>query len=247
MQSIPKPPTWLYMPLYEKIQYYKEYLNEKHAQYVDKIAVKEIIASGKTYIKTAPIVRILKDVNDITENDLGKSHILKASHGSGWNICLQDKQLSDIPIILESLKKWNKVYVGNDEPHYKYLEPRFFIEECIDDFEKGNTSLATVFLIRCILGKAVTISVKKDQKQNSYDLSWNLLRNPELPAIEKPEYLNELLSLAEELAKPFEFVRIDLYKAKNGYYLSEFTFTPAGGNPYFSLKKEKELGKLWMP
>ncbi len=233
------------MPLYEKIAYYKLHLDGSYSSYVDKIEIKSIIQTQCNSIQCAKIIRILDTITDISEKDLGSHTILKGSHGSGMNIPLYDKTQEDIPSIVNKLKEWNTVYIGNDEPHYSFIQPRFFIEECIDDYWEGKTSNATVFLIRCIKGIPVTVSIKKGNKQNSYDMSWNPIRKLELPPIQKPDDLEELILIAKELSNPFEFVRVDLYKGKDGYYFSEYTFTPAGGNPYFSLEKEKELGKLW--
>lgn len=230
------------MPLFEKIAHFKNHITQEYAPYVDKIEVKAIVPTLSDKVQCARIVRILKSPEDLREGDLQKPHLLKAAHGSGWNIPLHDKTVQDLPSIHETLKSWNHVYVGNNEPHYTFLKPRFFIEEYVD-----GTPSATVYLIRCIRGQPVTISVKKGQKQNSYDLFWNPLKAHELPPIEKPINLEELLDAARVLAKPFEFVRVDLYQTPTGVFFSEFTFTPAGGNPYFSLAKERELGKLWSP
>ena len=242
MKPVPKTPTWTYMPLFEKIAHFKNHITQDYAPYVDKIEVKAIVPTLSEKIQCAPIVRILKSPDDLHESDLQKPHLLKAAHGSGWNIPLHDKTANDLPTLRETLTSWNRIYVGNNEPHYAFLKPRFFIEEYVD-----GTPNATVYLIRCISGQPVTISVKKGQKQNSYDLFWKPLKSPELPPIEKPKDLEELLEAARALAKPFEFVRVDLYKTNEGLFFSEFTFTPAGGNPYFSLTKERELGKLWLP
>lgn len=247
VSPITKPQTWKYMPLYEKIAYYKTQLGEEYATLVDKIEVKKIIPTLTKRVQCAPIIRILKSPDDLQEDDLQKPYLLKASHGSGWNIPLHTKTKEDLPALRKIIQTWNTSYIGNNEPHYAFLKPRFFLEEYVEDAEQGVTASATVFLIRCIRGKPVTISVKKGMAQNSYDTVWNPIRKYELTAISKPDYLEEMLEIASELAKPFEFVRVDLYRSTTGYIFSEYTFTPAGGNPYFSLTKERELGKLWLP
>lgn len=242
MQSIPKTPTWSYMPLYEKIAYFKDHITPDYAPYVDKIQVKSIIPTLTDKVQCATICRILESPEDLHEEDLQKPRLLKAAHGSGWNIPLHNKTVQDLPALRETLKSWNRTYLGNNEPHYSFLKPRFFIEEYVD-----GTPNATVYLIRCIRGQPVTVSVKKGQRQNSYDLFWKPLKAPELPPMERPQDLEALLEVAKELSKPFEFVRVDLYKTPTGIFFSEFTFTPAGGNLYFSLAKERELGQLWLP
>jgi hypothetical protein len=61
----------------------------------------------------------------------------------------------------------------------------------------------------------------------------------------KPPVLDEMLRIAKTLSAPFEFVRVDLYWTTKGIAFSEFTFTPAGGNPFFPLPLEMKFGPLW--
>jgi hypothetical protein len=153
--------------LFEKIQHYKQHLGSDIAPYVDKIAVKELVSE---HVLVAPIVRILEGPDDLSETDLSGNLLLKASHGSGWNLDL------DVPRSLEEIRnhlhEWNTIYKGDNEPHYKYLKPRFFLEEKWEDAILGKTGKAIVYMFRCIDGEPFSIGVKKDNKQNSYDLLW---------------------------------------------------------------------------
>lgn len=47
--------------------------------------------------------------------------------------------------------------------------------------------------------------------------------------IEKPKNFDTMILIAEKLAKPFPFVRVDLYEINGKIYISEMTFTPAKG------------------
>lgn len=47
--------------------------------------------------------------------------------------------------------------------------------------------------------------------------------------IEKPDCIEKMFDIAENLAKPFPFVRVDFYISNNKIYFGELTFTPAGG------------------
>ena len=51
--------------------------------------------------------------------------------------------------------------------------------------------------------------------------------------------------MAEDLSKPFPFVRVDLYNDKGKIIFGELTFTPACCcNPCYSKEGNKELGKM---
>jgi hypothetical protein len=170
---------------------------------------------------------------------------LKASHGSGWNILLHPSlSLSDVK---KKLREWNTHYKGikSGESQYQYIEPRFFIEEVVEDIEFGKTGEAQVFMIRCIQGRPITISVRRGGIQNSYDCAWNPIETEQFP-MKRPRCLLRMLDLAERLSAPFEFVRIDFYvSANHRLFFSEYTFTPAGGTQIFSFPLEKQFGALW--
>ena len=245
MFTFQKPPTWPYMPLFEKIAYYKTVLTKDYAKYVDKIEAKNIVREmAGDLVQCTSLVRILRNPDDIHQSDLNTNHIIKYAHGCGWNIGIEDT--TTIQSVKESLNAWNHQYTDTKEMQYSFIEPRFFIEEKLDDSVLGKTAKAIVYLIRCIHGKPFVIGVRTEKGQNSYDLNWNPVKRNEVPNVEKPKQFETMLEIARRLSKQFEFVRIDLYIGKdNLIYFSEFTFTPSGGNMFYTMKREKEFGKLW--
>ncbi len=88
MFSFPKPPTWNSLALFQKIAYYKTQLNHRYAAYVDKLEAKRPVSMMCPKVRTERVIRILKDSNDISDPDICPEHMLKATHGSGWNILL---------------------------------------------------------------------------------------------------------------------------------------------------------------
>ena len=244
MFSFKKPNNWSDLPLYKKISYYKMQLNDNYSKYIDKIEAKNIVKNLlKKEIAVATVIRVLEDSTDFKLEDFNDTHILKSSHGSGWNI---DLNCRDIVRVKNLLIGWNKKYTLYNEIQYSYLEPRFFIEEKVTDKFMGETGNAATFMFRCIHGKAVTFSIKIFDKINSYDIDRNLLKPQELYITIPDEIFEKMKTNAEILAEQFEFVRIDFYLGKNNdIYFSEFTFTPLAGRQYFSNEIEAKLGKLW--
>jgi hypothetical protein len=241
--SFNKPPNWSNMPLFSKIAYYKTKLDERFAPYVDKIEAKMIVKKAlEEDICIPKIVRILNGPNDFNKGDINPNHMVKATHGCGWNINMTEQ--TTVQEVIKSLQKWNIKYNWWEEKQYEHINPRFFIEEKIDGPTGGHV---LVYMFRCIRGQPITIGVKciKQDKQNSYDLDWNPIVPMKLEGIEKPAHLTTMLGLAAKLAKPFEFVRIDLYYVDEKIYFSEYTFTPAGGMKIFPLELEMKYGKLW--
>lgn len=244
MFSFSKPLTWKYMPLYEKIGYYKTILDERFAFYVDKISAKQFIQEKYPEIQTSKLIRILSDPMDLHISDFHPHNLLKASHGSGYNILLNDP--TQLDSIQQKLQTWNKSYSG-DEKQYTYIQPRFFIEEIINDKYSGLSGLSYVFMFRCIHGKVISTGVRLGGStiQNSYNIHF-IPFEPLKFDLEKPIQWEQMIAYAEKLSTPFEFVRIDFYISVDGHiYFSEFTFTPAGGNRVYSIKNEFAFGKLW--
>lgn len=239
-----KPGSWQYMPLFEKIRYYQSILDERFAPFVDKLEVKRRVTEMCPDLLTAKVVKVLKDPGDLTASDLQDGHLLKATHGCGWNIVL--KPALNVDQLRRTLSEWNKPYSGI-EKQYTFLKPQFFIETIVDDLYLGTTGQARVFMVRCIHGKPVSVGVRVGNGstvQNSYTIDFALVE-PANFVLEKPAQWDEMIGYAKTLSAPFEFVRVDFYLATDGVYFSEFTFTPAGGHRVFSMKVEKELGKLW--
>lgn len=246
--TFPKPVAWPYMPLFEKIQYYKTILDAKYVPFVDKLEAKQQVAALCPEVQTAAVVKVLEAPMDLVASDLLQSQpcLLKATHGCGWNHILSPAD--DLHTLQTMLAGWQKPYSG-DEKQYTYLKPRFFIETIVDDVYTGKSGKARVFMIRCIHGKPVSVGVRAGNDsvvQNSYNTDFTLVE-PARFAMEKPVQWEAMLYYATKLSASFEFVRIDFYLATCGnVYFSEFTFTPAGGHRVFSLKREMELGRLWV-
>lgn len=247
--TVEKPPEWPTLPLYKKILHYRASLDERFAPFVDKLEAKRIVKEvcGDAPLQIARVVRVLSGPEDITEVDLQPAYMIKAAHGSGWNVNISEK--TDIGRVKKRLKGWNRHYNPDIERQYAFLSPRFYIEEKIRDLHGAAAGRAVVYMFRCIHGAPVTIGVKSfDGAQNSYDMQWNAIAPAGLSfAVSKPAQLPQMIELAKKLSQPFEFVRIDFHLDKDGQiYFSEFTFTPAGGSQIFSDDLEARLGALWV-
>ncbi len=245
---MPKPANWNHLPLYKKVAIYRNFLGKFHSQFVDKIRVKKIVKSllGSN-IEVAKIVRILSSYSDLRETDITSNVIIKAAHGSKWNINIQEGKKYHLKALQEQLKLWNQLYNPLQEKQYAYLKPRFFLEEKINDKYVGKSGEAIVYMCRCFYGKVASISVKYGELRNDYDCDWNVIGDYQMPYIEKPVHLGRMIQNAETLSSLFEFVRMDFYiDHEDKIYLSEYTFTPVSGAQVLSNKLEYSLSKYWI-
>lgn len=243
---IPKPKNWSSLALFQKVRYYRTQLTPGHAPFVDKLEAKKIVKEllGDE-IEVASVIRILEGPEDVHPTDMNRNWIIKATHGCGWNIFVDET--SNVNQCIRLLKSWNKVFNNGIEVQYKYITPRFFIEEKIKDRWLDNGVIN--YKIRCIYGKAIPfITVTVEDKKNFYDFDWNLHQSPEIPfPIPKPEKFSKLIQIAETLSSPFEFVRMDFYiNHEDKIYFSEYTFTPSNGVQVLPYEIEYKLGQSWV-
>lgn len=246
MKLLEKPENWSELKLTEKLLFYKDHLTEEIVPFIDKLQVKPyVVKATDGKCKVANVIRVLKDAEDIHQEDLVPGRIIKSTHGCGWNIFIQEKTRLDL--VKQRLQKWNTHYVGNNEPQYAFLKPGFFIEERVSDFQYKTEKKCITFLLRCIKGQPISINVRdfNYEDQNNYLLDGTLIGKPGFP-FQLPPETKTMVELAKILSAPFEFVRVDFYLSeKKEIYFSEFTFTPSGGISFYPEEYEIQFGKLW--
>ena len=117
---------------------------------------------------------------------------------------------------------------------YQELTPRVLFEELLDD---GEGNVPPDYKIFCFNGHATVVQVITERgheyERFFYTPNWQPLPDIGTAAsspIRKPICLPEMLSLAQDLAEEFDFVRVDLYEIEDRVLVGELTHYPAGGN-----------------
>ena len=225
----------------EKIQWMKLYDSTPlKTQLADKYLVRDYVAEkiGDEYL--IPLLGVWNSFDEIDFDCLPNQFVLKANHGSGWNIIVQDKSKFDKKNAKKKFNKWmdtNYAYKAGLEMHYMTIPPRVIAEEYVEN----NGGNLFDYKVHCFDGKAAYIQYIGDRathttREGWFDREWNLQSFTDgcYPKYEtevsKPPNLNELLSLSETLASPFSYVRVDFYVLNDGTFkFGEMTFTPASG------------------
>ena len=173
----------------------------------------------------------------IPENLPNYPFIIKTNHGCGGHVVVRDKTKIDWDITQKKIKKLLKknYYYKSKEWQYKNIKPCIVVEKLLMN---PNFEIPREYKFHCCNGKVNFIEVYIDKyankKLNFYDPDWNFL-DCRVSSVEnskyceKPKTLNKMKSLAENLARDFIFVRVDLYSFNSGIYFGELTFTPVGG------------------
>ncbi len=224
------------------------------SDYTDKFEVRKYVTRtiGDKYLNE--VFGVFNNYNEIPFDLLPNQFVLRGTHGSGYNIIVKDKKLLDkkkTKLFIERCLKENFYYLGR-EKNYFNIKPRIICDKYIDGVADGSVPEAKVF---CFGGKAKFISyciVKEGRNYtNHYDSEWNRLNfmqgYPEFEEEIDIPNKKELLEIAEKLAQPFDFVRVDLYNLRKSILFSELTFHSGGGLVPFEPKSfDYKFGEFFM-
>lgn len=239
----------------EKMQWLKlNYHNPLMTVCADKYAVREYLTKKGYEDILGEVIEVYEDVSEINLDNLPQKFVIKATHGSGWNLICTDKTKVNWFWWNKTFKIWlkNNIFWPGREWPYKDMKPRLIVEKFLTD-KSGQLMDYKIF---CFNGKAHFVQANKgrdtkEHAQNFYDLNWNILPfgkdlKPRLDIeIEAPITLTKMKEIAEDLAGDFPFVRVDFYEVEEKIIFGEMTFYPKSGLPDFTPKEyDKILGEL---
>lgn len=243
----------------EKLQWLK--LHNRKPEYttmVDKISVKEYVASiiGEEYI--IPTLQVWNSVEEVDFNHLPSQFVIKTSHGGGscGVVVCQDKEKMESKIVKKTMAKAMKqdCYKYAREWPYKDVKKKILAEQFIQN--KSGEELSD-YKFFCFNGEPLYCQVIRDRNCTEtidfYDREWNhqefvglnpVAHNGLNPVI-CPNNLLEMQVICRKLSKGIPFVRIDLYNVDGKIYFGEITFFPRTGIGNFEPKEwNLRLGEM---
>jgi hypothetical protein len=194
-------------------------------------------------------------VSESVETEKELNHI----ESIDWRVLQVKPENFSFTTAAEIIDKWmnqNYSYVYGDfvEWAYRDIKPRFLVEELISDSNGGDPIDYKFFAFN---GKCQLIEVHTDRfgkhGQGFYSLDWLPLEMTKTYSrmgerIPRPRELQEMIKLAELLAKGTDFLRVDLYLTNQGIKFGELTNYPAAGTTNFSPEFwNYEIGRDWIP
>ncbi len=186
------------------------------------------------------LIDVYENVDDIDISQLPDRFVLKAAHGSGWNMIVRDKTKINWfmwKLVMCSWLKQNLAWYGR-EWNYESQKPRIIVEKYLED-DSGELRDYKIF---CFNGEPYFAQLDEGRFSDHNRIYVDIHGVP-LPmydvhvhGCEKPKFLSpfpQMVELARELAKPFPHVRVDFYSCNDKIYFGEMTFFDGSG--YYNL------------
>ncbi len=209
----------------------------------DKFAVKDYVRQvlGPGYV--IPTLASWDRAEDIDFSALPERYVLKVNWSSGYNIIVRDPGQIREAEFRQKIQRWmepeQNSYFQTFNWGYRDMKPVVYAEEYME--QVGGQLYDYKFF--CCNGKVRFLFIATDRYQGKnaklthdfFDADFEYLpftyggRGHADPRPQKPERFDEMVELAQKLAEPFPFVRVDFYEAQGKLYVGEMTFYPGGG------------------
>ncbi len=236
--------------LNEKIQWLK--INDRKSIYTklsDKYLVREYISEhfGSEYL--IPLILETRNVNDLASENLPEYPVIvKANHDSGNFLIIRNKREVNFKKLQADAKVWlsfNYFYEDREWP-YKNIIPRVVVEKLLMTSEG---KIPNDYKLNYINGKLEFIYVAFDReglnKRKILNDNWEELNfkwSKKSYADEKfidfklepPQSLDLMKKFGAEIAKMYDYVRVDFYDVDGKLYFGEITQYHGGGFDSFS-------------
>jgi len=234
----------------EKLQWLKLYWRDPRCPTcVDKLAVRAYVEERCGPGVLNALHGVYPTPEDIDLDALPRAFVLRATHGSGFNVICPDRSRLDWDKACTDLRRWLRHDFGRLDREWPYAHvPRQILCERYLGREGRPPDDYKLF---CFDGEPRFVEVHTgrgtDPRMALHDLEWNSLEvalerpPPDRPA-PRPHTLRQMLLRARQLAAGFPFVRVDLYQVEGRVVFGELTFFPTAGMKVFG----DPADDLWM-
>ena len=241
---------------------------------VDKYAVRAFVERVLGVADAArvlvPLLARARDPGDLPFAQFPENFIVKANHGSGFNLIVRGKHELDTEAVVERCRTWLQrpygVYLH--EWAYRHVKRCVLVEELLSghDGRPPREYKFHMFDGKCVVIQALESDGWYDgvshvpskmptltyfsEDWSPIDVSWKFHWLPEPfppnPQMPRPEALADMLDLARRLSRPFDYMRVDLYDTVGGIRFGELTpYHLAGHGAITPMQFDFELGKHW--
>lgn len=254
------PATFNEKSLYMQI---KEADNPLFARVTDKYEMRRYISETLGDDRyTIQVLGIWDEPEEIDFEKLPSQFVLKATNGGDGRrvIVVKDKTALDIKNTMNIMRGWvgkyKNLYYYSFNGAFKHVKPRIIAEEYLD------ADVVLDYKLWMYHGKLEIVNIGRDVFDESgiftevrtsffYPDGTQIhgvrgKSHLELEVKEFDDRLDKMREMAELLAKPFDFIRVDFFVTRKSFYIAELTLTPSGGIlPFDSKEMDQKIGSFW--
>jgi hypothetical protein len=215
------------------------------AAMADKVAVKAIVTArlGREWV-----VPMLWSGIELPERSLWDGRVaVKARHG-----CNQNAFVGPDPREWRAARaasaRWMRGVYGRWLDEWLYTQiPRGLL---VEPFIGAGSELPIDYKVFVYGGHATHVQVHLDRARRHrwivHDRDWRAIAR-DAPAVPRPSALAAMMEAAEELARDFDFARVDFYQPAEQPIFGEISFYPGSGLEAFDPPElDAEMGRLWL-
>ena len=223
------------------------------AALADKLGVKAIVRERLGEAWVTPTLWAGAALPPRGRRDWPLPYVLKATHGSGWNIFVRRAEDQDWRRIETTCRAWlARTYMPVYRERHYALIPRGLL---VEPYLGAGDVLPTDYKVFVFGGAPRYIQVDTDRatahKRAFFDPEWRrqpfaMAYPPETREIARPAALGGMLWAAARLAEGFPFARVDFYEIDGRPRFGEVTFFDGSGFVRFDPPEyDRVLGGLW--
>lgn len=218
--------------------------------------IADIIGQEKADEICIPHLHVTDDPRTIPFDELPDEYVIKTNHRSGANLIVEKDHFVDRRAIIRNFTNQLKIPYARFKHEWGYLNiPRKVLIEPLIRDEEGR--LPVDYKLHMISGRCVMIHVHHglcddwdnqtctvfDRDWVRQDVFWN---HPPRDHVPRPDGLDEMIAIAEALARPLDMVRVDFFSMNGRLYFGEMTNYPYSGFSKVSPRDyELYIGSLW--
>jgi len=198
-----------------------------------------------------PLYFVTGDPEKIPFDTLPDRYVIKANHGSGWVIPVEDGRTVDRRAIVDRCRKWLATTYGKRRMEWAYsrMKPLVYGEEYLVE----NGKVPTDYKILVFGGKVRLVYAYYDRfgepSEAFFDEKGSRLyiagKHEADSGRQLPSNIERMTAIAERLGSPFDYLRVDLYSFEGKIRLGEMTVYPGSGTYPYPRHMDELLGSYW--
>lgn len=224
----------------------------------DKIRLREFLAEQLGQATADQVsTRLYATESDPRKIDFGAlpdHYVVKANHGCGWNAFIRPEDPLEPALLNREMKRWMRRSFGKDLHEWAYvpIKRQVMVEEMLlfDSGQMANDIKFAVFDGTC---EFIVYCDDRfgDHCWHHLTRGWDRLFSTPIeasakPVPAKPQGFDEMLRIAEDVTKGFDFFRVDFLFTDSRFVLNEITlYDAAGYDPLDPPIWDKRFGEFW--